>query len=78
MNLRVIDAEPAGSDIVERLEELLGEARAGKLSSLAFAVVYRDGSTGNGHSVLASIATMIGSVEALKFELLKMLTGDEA
>lgn len=65
-----IPCAPLGKSIEERLQELMDDCKAGKLSSLAFAVVYRDGSTGDGWSALHSRATMIGAVDILKARLL--------
>ena len=70
-DLRVIDAEPAGSSIVERLEEALEAAKEGRLSSVAIACVYRDGSTSNTWSALPSVPLMIGAVTRLQHELLE-------
>lgn len=61
--LHVITAEPDGSkSVIERLEETLEKAKVGELSSVAIAVVYRDGCTSRCWSDAPSMATLIGSV----------------
>jgi hypothetical protein len=57
-----IDAEPEGEDVAAKLEEVLTAAREGKISSVAIAVVYRDGSSGRSWSKAHSITTLIGSI----------------
>lgn len=66
-------APPSGDDLIELLEETLEKARAGKLSSLALAVVYRDGSTGDGWSNQPSMSAQLGAVTALQFRLARNL-----
>lgn len=73
--LHAIDAEPAGSCIVEMLEDALQMAREGKLSSAGLAVVYRDGSTGSSWSDAPSVGLLIGAAMRLQHRLLKI--GDE-
>lgn len=70
--LRVIDAEPLGEDVVQKLEEALVEARAGKLSSVAVAVVYRDGCTGTSWSNPPSIGLLLAAATRLQYRLLKI------
>ena len=65
----VITAEPQGASIVERLEEVLEQARAGALSSIAIAVVERDGSTGGAWSDAPSMPLLLGSVIRLAHRL---------
>ena len=73
--LREITCEPPIGNVAERLAELQVEIDAGLISAIAFAVVYRDGCTGQGHSFLHSRATMIGALARLQYRLLK--EGDE-
>jgi hypothetical protein len=73
--LKVINAEPLGRDIIAKLEDALAKARAGELSSIGLAVVYRDGSTGTGWSDAPSIGLLIAATTRLQHRLLKI--GDE-
>lgn len=68
--LRKIDAEPLGTQVVERLEETMAAAKRGELSSVAIAVVYRDGSTGTCWSEAPSIGLLIASTTRLQHRLL--------
>ncbi len=70
-DIRVIESEPIGDSIVERLEETLQAARDGRLSSVAIAVVYRDGTTGRSWSKIPSRSTLVGSVAMLQYELIR-------
>lgn len=72
-DLHVIEAEPAGTDIIERLEEALEEARAGKLSSVAIAFVYRDGCVGGSWSTPPSHGLLLGSVSRLAYRINQVL-----
>lgn len=65
MSLRVLDAEPIGADVVEALRTALDKAEAGELSSVAIAVVYRDGVTGRFISKPPSLGLLLGSVTRL-------------
>lgn len=71
MNLRVLDAEPVCSSTVEKLEEALELAKAGELSSVALAFVYRDGSSGARWSYAPSLSCLIGAIARLQHELLE-------
>jgi hypothetical protein len=71
--LEVIEAEPLGEDIVEKLEAVLSKAKKGELSSVAIAVVYRDGSTGGSWSKAPSSSLQIGSVTMLQWRLARKL-----
>jgi hypothetical protein len=73
-NLIAIDPEPISASIVDYLENLIERARAGQFSAVAAAYVYRDGSTGSGYSDQHNLATMVGSVEALKVKLVRDTT----
>ncbi|RDC59804.1 hypothetical protein HME9302_00025 [Alteripontixanthobacter maritimus] len=73
--LHKLDCEPPTEGITELLEDMIEQNEAGKLSSLAFSVVYRDGTTGSGHSFMPSVSTMIGGVELLKEKLIRQVLG---
>ena len=66
-----ITCEPPGKGIEAPIEELREAHAEGILSSLAIAVVYRDGCTHYAHSPLPSRATMIGAVARLQHSLLE-------
>lgn len=68
--IEVIDSEPPNTeDVVAKLEEALAEAREGKVSAVAIAVVYRDGSSGRSWSKRHSQTAMIGAVDLLRHAL---------
>lgn len=70
-DLTVITPHPAGQGIVAYLEQLLEQARAGELSAIAVAKVYRDGTTGSGWSEVPALAAMIGAVTTLQAKLVE-------
>ena len=70
-DVHVLDAEPPGEDVVAKLEEALGKARAGEFSSVAMAVVYRDGSAGRSWSKPPSLSLLIGAVARLEAALIR-------
>lgn len=59
--------------VVERLEDVLAMAKEGKLSSVAIAYVYRDGSSGAVYSRIPSLPALIGSVSILTARLQKIV-----
>ncbi len=69
-----LDSEPAADGVVERLEEVLAKAREGRISAVAIAIVYRDGSTGDCRSKLPSIGTMAGAVSVLLNRICRIIT----
>lgn len=71
-DLRVLDAEPIGADVVEKLEEVLALAREGKISSVAIATVERDGCVNRSWSKTPSLSLLIGSVVRLEAALIRM------
>lgn len=75
--VRVIDSEPIGEDVIARLKETLEEAEAGKISSVAIAIVYRDGFTDNLWSTAPSLSTLIGAVSRLEYRLNQRAAGDD-
>jgi hypothetical protein len=76
-DLHVIEAEPAADDIAEKLREALADAEAGRLSCIAIAVVYRDGSTGNSWSKMPSIGTLVGSIALLQARLQRLILDED-
>lgn len=56
------------TDMVARLEDLLVRAKAGELSSVAFAWVERDGTTGSDFSKAPYASQLAGSISALQFK----------
>jgi hypothetical protein len=72
-DVRVIDAEPAPHpDIAERLTELCNEVADDKISSVAIAVVYRDGTTNRSWSTAPSLSLLIGAVARLQAALIRV------
>ncbi len=63
--------EPAGEDVIARLEEALEAARAGKVSSIALALVYRDGNTGSGWSYVQNWSLLIGAVTRMQARMIR-------
>ena len=68
-SLHLLYSEPLGTDVVERLEEVLEKARAGEISSVAIAVVDRTGTTRHNYSGMPSLALMLGSISRLAHAL---------
>ncbi len=69
-DLHVIDCLPApDGDLIALLEDTLAKARAGEVSSVALAVVYRNGNTGDGWSTLPNMALQLGAVATLQYRL---------
>ena len=64
-DLRVIQPEGVSPDLVERIEEVLAKARAGELSSVALAYVYRDGAIGRSWSTPPCFGALLGAVTRL-------------
>lgn len=64
-SLAVLEPEPASANVISTLEEVLAEALDGRVSSVAIAVVYRDGVAGSSWSDLPSRAAMLGAVSRL-------------
>ncbi len=69
MSYVVLDAEPPGIGIIELLQELTAQAKAGELSSIAVAIVFRDGSADQRWSFAPSGAAQIGSAAMLVHRL---------
>jgi hypothetical protein len=72
--LLAIEPESAVSpDVIERLTEICDWVRDDKVSSVAIAVVHRDGSTSTCWSTPPHYAALIGAVERLKYRLVRAL-----
>lgn len=67
--LVALEPEPAAADVIATLEEALTEAREGRLSSVALAIVYRDGAAGASWSALPSRTAMLGAVSRLSHRI---------
>lgn len=63
--LAIIESEAISPDLVPLLEDLLERARAGEISSVAAAYVYRDGSIGKSWSTPPCFGTLLGAVSRL-------------
>ena len=64
---------PVSPAVAELLNELTQWVEDGKVSSLAVAVVHRDGSTSTGWSSPATLATLVGAVERVKYRLIEAM-----
>lgn len=69
MSVEVIEPEPLGEDIVEKLERVLARARAGELSSVAVAWALRSGEVGGCWSNPPSAPLLIGALDVTKARL---------
>jgi hypothetical protein len=63
--LAVIEPEGVSPDLIETIEQLLEKAKAGEISSVAVAFVYRDGTIGRDWSTPPSFAALLGAVTRL-------------
>jgi hypothetical protein len=70
-DLRAIDAEPPGQAVIRVLKDALDRARKGELSSVAVAMVERDGSADWNWSYVPNSSTLIGSIERMKTDLIR-------
>lgn len=68
-DLVAIDPESVSPDLVETIEAVLEKARAGEVSSVAIAFVYRDGSTHQTWSSPPSFFTLLGAVHQMAFRM---------
>jgi hypothetical protein len=71
MNLHVLDAEPIGKGVISLLEDALQAAKAGEVSSVALALVRRDGTMGQAWSDAPSLSCLVGAVTRMQFALLQ-------
>jgi hypothetical protein len=69
--LHVLTAELQGRDIVKLLEDCLAEAREGTFSSIAVAIVERDGCTRAAWSNAPSYGLLIGAVARLQHDIIE-------
>jgi hypothetical protein len=76
-DLHVLDSAPIADGVIEKLREALDEAEAGHLSSVAIAVVYRDGATGTSWSSPPSTGTLIGAVTLLQARLARLILDED-
>lgn len=68
-DLAVLEPEPASANVIATLEDALADAREGRISSVAIAVVYRDGVAGASWSDLPSRTAMLGAVSRLTHKI---------
>jgi hypothetical protein len=73
VTLAVLDAEPPCRGVAERLAEVHAAIDEGRISSIAVAVVYRDGSVGGSWSDASSRPLLIGALADTQFRLLSAL-----
>lgn len=66
-DLTVIEAEPPGEGVIEALEWALEKTRAGEISSVAIAIVNREGAISRRWSRLPSYPAMLGSLARLMY-----------
>lgn len=76
--LATIEPEGVSPDLIPTIEAVLAKARAGEVSSVAIAFVYRDGSTQTTWSSPPSFFTLLGAVHHLAFRMSnkKEMAGD--
>lgn len=69
-----IDSIPGdhSADMKRMLGEMLEQVEAGEISSIAIAVVHRDGCTGSSYSPQTNVGTQIDALEWLKHRLLEL------
>lgn len=67
--LVAIEPEGVDADLIERLEHALEKARGGQVSSVAIALVYRDGSTSTAWSSPPHWAALLGAVHHMAWRL---------
>lgn len=67
--LTVIDAAPPDPGVIEALEETLAEARAGKVSAVAIAILYRDAMTSARWSRTMFVSALLGAIARLNHRL---------
>lgn len=64
-DLTIIESEPQGRSVQSTLKDVLNDAKAGKISAVAVAIVHRDGSVSQAWSELHSVPAMLGAVARL-------------
>lgn len=75
-DLHAINVEPVSESVLAYLADLTERAKAGEFSTIAVAYVYRDGSTGSGHSDAHNLAAIVGAVAALQTKLIRDMIGE--
>ena len=71
MTKLVAIAAPESESAMETLEPVLKAISEGRVSALACAVVYRDGTPDWAISHLPSISTMLGTIDRMHFAILQ-------
>jgi hypothetical protein len=72
--LLAIDPEPPVSpDVIEHLTQICDWVKDDKVSSIAIAIVHRDGSVSTLWSTPPAIVTLLGAVERLKHRLASVM-----
>jgi hypothetical protein len=69
--LRVLDAEPVGADVIDKLDQVMTIARDQRLSSVALVVVHPDGTPQFFWSDAPSKGLLIGSVARLQAAIIR-------
>lgn len=69
--LSVIEPEPAGASVIDTLRDIIEDAEAGKVSSVAIAIAYRDGTVGTAWSEVPSMGLLIGATARLQWRLIQ-------
>ena len=73
--LKFITAAPVGKGAAERLGTALGLAASGEVSSVAIAIVRRDGSPEWMWSDAPNTSTLLGSIERMKYAMMQSKDG---
>lgn len=69
--MSVIEPEPVGASVVDTLREIADDAEQGNISSIAVAIVYRDGTVGTAWSEVPSMALLVGAASRLQWRLIE-------
>lgn len=64
---------PVSEDVIDILREACAWVEKDQVSSIAIAVIHRDGSASTSWSGSATAPTLIGAVERLKYNLLRSM-----
>lgn len=75
--LTVIDPDPVGPDVVERIREILAKAEAGEISCVAFAAIERDGTSFTTWSSTPKLMSILGAVHHLAWRMSNRREGGE-
>lgn len=71
--LVAIEPEPLGKSVIEVLQDTIGEARKGEISSVVVSVVYRDGTAGWFWSDLPNRISALGAVTRTQWALAQQI-----